>query len=73
MKRCVSCFRDIPEELEICPYCGYIEGSSVKATNYLEMGAILASRYIIGSVIGNDKFGVTYIACFLPENRDKQR
>ena len=62
MKRCVSCFRDIPEELEICPYCGYIEGSSVKATNYLEMGAILASRYIIGSVIGNDKFGVTYIA-----------
>jgi len=62
MKRCISCFKDIPEELEICPYCGYIEGSSVKATNYLEMGAILASRYIIGNVIGNDKFGVTYIA-----------
>ncbi len=62
MKRCLGCFKEIPEELEICPYCGYIEGTPAEEAIHLEPGSVLANRYIIGKVVGYGGFGVTYIA-----------
>ena len=61
MKRCYGCFESIKDELEICPFCGYIEGTAPEEAIHMEPGTILSGRYIIGKVIGYGGFGVTYI------------
>ena len=60
MKRCLSCFSQIKDELEICPFCGYIEGTPVEEAIHIVPGTILAGRYVIGRVLGFGGFGVTY-------------
>ena len=60
MKKCLGCFQEIPDELEICPYCGYIEGTPAEEAIHMEPGTILANRYIIGKVVGYGGFGVVY-------------
>ncbi len=59
---CYNCFRYIPEG-SICPYCGYDprpdEGEYRIA---LKPGTPLANRYLIGRVLGQGGFGVTYVA-----------
>ena len=62
MRRCLGCFTEISEELEICPYCGYIEGAPAQEAIHMNPGTILAGRYIIGNVVGFGGFGVTYAA-----------
>ncbi len=61
MKRCYGCFESIKDELEICPFCGYIEGTAPEEAIHMEPGTILSGRYIVGKVIGYGGFGVTYI------------
>ena len=48
--------------LEICPYCGYVEGTGAEEAIHMAPGSILLDRYIIGRVLGYGGFGVTYIA-----------
>lgn len=63
MKTCLGCFRKIKEELEICPHCGYIEGSiSEEAIHLLPGTELKAGRYIVGKVNRYDGFGATYLA-----------
>ena len=62
MKRCLGCFREIYDELELCPYCGYVEGTAPEESVHMVPGTILADRYIIGRVVGFGGFGVTYAA-----------
>jgi len=49
------------DEFDICPQCGYIEGTSVDEALHMEPGSILRNRYIVGKVLGFGGFGVTYI------------
>lgn len=58
---CLSCF-SIKGNYEVCPYCGYIEGTLPKEPYLLYPGTILTGRYIIGTVLGIGGFGVTYKA-----------
>ncbi|MDO4285357.1 MAG: PASTA domain-containing protein [Eubacteriales bacterium] len=60
MKRCLRCFHSYEEEYEICPHCGYAEGTQVDEPQYLHPGTVLQNRYQIGVVIGAGGFGITY-------------
>ena len=48
-------------EFDVCPHCGYVEGTEVEEAVHMEPGTSLADRYIIGKVLGYGGFGVTYI------------
>lgn len=48
-------------ELQICPCCGYIEGTPPEEAIHIDPGTLLYDRYIVGKVIGYGGFGVTYI------------
>ena len=60
--RCLGCMGTYPEEYEICPICGYVEGSEVENALHIYPGTILNGKYIVGKVLGQGGFGVTYLA-----------
>lgn len=62
MSRCKNCFEDYDESLGVCPYCGYVEGSSAKEAYQLHPGVIIGERYQIGMAVGVGGFGITYKA-----------
>lgn len=46
-----------------CPHCGYDpEWDKTKHPNALPYGSVLAGRYVIGRVLGQGGFGITYVA-----------
>lgn len=68
-RRCINCFNlfDIvysdKEESEVCPYCGYCEGTPPKELYHLYPGVgLYNNRYVIGTCIGFGGFGITYKA-----------
>ena len=60
-KRCMGCMELYGDEFEICPQCGYVEGTAPEEAIHMEPGVILNNRYVIGKVLGYGGFGVTYI------------
>ena len=59
---CYNCFQEKPNN-DACPFCGYVpENEEEKYPNALQPGSILNGRYIIGHVLGQGGFGITYIA-----------
>lgn len=58
---CMNCF-SVKGQYEVCPYCGYVEGTPPKQPHYLPPGVILKGRFIVGNVIGAGGFGITYKA-----------
>ncbi len=59
---CYNCFRE-KQNNETCPFCGYVpENEKEKYPNALRPGSILNGKYIVGRVIGQGGFGITYIA-----------
>lgn len=61
-KRCMGCMEQYDSGLEMCPYCGYVDGTEAEEAIHMEPGSLLHDRYIIGRVLGYGGFGVTYIA-----------
>lgn len=60
-KRCMGCMELYDNEYEICPFCGYVEGTKAEEAIHLEPGTLLHDRYFVGKVLGYGGFGVTYI------------
>lgn len=59
IKRCVNCMEETTEE--ICPYCGYHASRAEQASYGLKRDTILHGRYLIGNMLGQGGFGITYI------------
>ena len=46
---------------EACPVCGLTKGSYTPAGHHLPPGTILMGRYLVGRVLGEGGFGITYM------------
>ncbi len=59
---CYSCFTE-KSAAGACPRCGYDPASDEgKYPIALRAGSILNGRYIVGRVLGQGGFGITYLA-----------
>jgi len=58
---CMGCMNEVDINQEICPKCGYKHGIQNSARG-LQPQTILNGKYLVGKVIGEGGFGITYIA-----------
>lgn len=56
---CMNCF-SVKGKAEVCPYCGYEEGTPPAQPHYLPPGTVLSNHFIVGTAIGAGGFGITY-------------
>lgn len=66
---CPGCFQEKDSAEVICSHCGYAAGRDSEPTVSLLPGTRLASRYILGSQLGQGGFGITYLAYDEAEQR----
>ena len=60
---CYNCFQERSEGEGPCPYCGFdLEENIKKFPVALRAGTVLNQRYIVGRVLGQGGFGITYLA-----------
>ena len=60
--RCFYCMEEYDEDLDvICPYCGNDVVSPDNDSYCLTAGTVLNQRYVLGRVLGDGGFGITYI------------
>ena len=60
---CYNCFQEKSEAEGPCPHCGFdLEENEKKFPVALRAGTVLNDRYIIGRVLGQGGFGITYLA-----------
>ena len=60
---CYNCFQEKPEAEGPCPHCGFdLAENEKKFPVALRAGTVLNDRYIIGRVLGQGGFGITYLA-----------
>ena len=60
---CYNCFREREGQDGPCPYCGFDRAENEKKYPVaLRAGTVLNGRYIVGRVLGQGGFGITYLA-----------
>ena len=59
---CPKCMKPMGAEDDFCAHCGYRRGSNENSSNHaLKPFTILQGKYLVGNVIGEGGFGITYI------------
>lgn len=58
---CLGCMCERTAKAK-CPACGWNYNKTQESGLYLPIGGILHEKYLIGRVLGNGGFGITYIA-----------
>ena len=58
---CLGCMKKIPKDEPFCHLCGFNAGQYQGNPRCLRLGQKLTDKYIIGKVIGEGGFGITYI------------
>ena len=62
MSLCYNCFKEF-DGGGVCPHCGYdAAAEDGKHSLALRPGTILDGRYIVGRVLGQGGFGISYLA-----------
>lgn len=59
-KYCYSCFKELKENDNYCPFCGCSTQPVSKNERILLSGTILNGKYLLGQAIGEGGFGITY-------------
>ena len=58
---CMSCLQEKGSD-EACPHCGYQKGNAAESLLHLPPGTMLRNKYLVGRVLGQGGFGITYLA-----------
>lgn len=58
---CLGCMEEYDESFDVCPHCGYLNGTPPKEAYHITPGVVIAGRYTIGRVLGSGGFGITYM------------
>ena len=58
---CMCCFAQLNKPKGVCPACGCDNAAVSNEAHQLDCGSILAGTYLIGKVLGQGGFGITYI------------
>ena len=58
---CMNCMKELSEPKGVCQHCGFDNASCENAAHQLECGSILAGSYLVGRVLGQGGFGITYV------------
>jgi serine/threonine protein kinase len=58
---CMNCMLQLNKPKGVCPHCGFDNSSCANAPHQLECGSILAGSYMVGRVLGQGGFGITYV------------
>lgn len=61
---CPYCMNPVEPDTP-CKVCGLTSGNYTPAPHHLPPGTVLKGRYLIGRVLGEGGFGITYIGCDL--------
>lgn len=61
INRCMNCMREYETGEEVCPVCGNRHGQEEQPEQALRCGAILRGKYLVGKVMGQGGFGITYV------------
>ncbi|MCD8155506.1 MAG: BspA family leucine-rich repeat surface protein, partial [Clostridiales bacterium] len=59
--RCARCMEKLADGVRICPHCGYDQQEESQPVNALRRNTILHGKYLVGNVIGQGGFGITYV------------
>ncbi|MFR5601106.1 MAG: protein kinase domain-containing protein [Lachnospiraceae bacterium] len=63
MNICYNCFSNLEDSTLPCPHCGFdLEENRKKYPVALQAGTVLNNRYIVGRVLGQGGFGITYLS-----------
>ena len=61
VRRCMRCMHELAAEQKFCPECGRPCGSVNTESFALKPGTILDGKYLVGEMLGQGGFGITYI------------
>jgi serine/threonine protein kinase len=58
---CMGCMEE-KGAAGVCPKCGWAEGSALQSYLHMPARTLLQDKYLIGKVLGQGGFGITYLA-----------
>ena len=61
IRRCMKCMHALAAGETVCPECGRPYGSMKAESFALKPGTILDGKYLVGEMLGQGGFGITYI------------